>query len=73
MVEIFNMSQIGEMVRLERKSQRVTQIQLAQLANVGVRFIRDIEDGKESIHAGKLLQVLETLGIALRFSLPSGE
>lgn len=73
MVEIYNMSQIGEMVRRERKVQHVTQIQLAQLANVGVRFVRDIEDGKESVHAGKLLQVLDTLGIALTFSLPSGE
>ncbi len=73
MVEIGNMSQIGEMVRRERKAQRVNQIQLAQLANVGVRFVRDIEDGKESVHTGKLLQVLDTLGIALTFSLPSGE
>ncbi len=42
MAEIYDMSQIGEIVHRERKAQRVTQIQLAQLANVGVRFVRDI-------------------------------
>lgn len=72
-VEISDITQIAKSVREERKAQHVTQAQLAQLANVGLRFVRDLEAGKESVHADKLFQVLSTLGIAVKLSLPSGK
>ncbi len=72
-IELLDISQLGEIVRQERKAQKVTQIQLAQLANVGIRFVRDIENGKISVHSGKLMQVLNTLGIAISLNTPSGE
>lgn len=68
--DIFSASEIAELVKNERKAQRVTQVQLSQLANVGVRFVRDIEDGKLSIHFDKLLRVLLTLGISITLSTP---
>ena len=70
--DIRTASQLAEFVRAERKTQHVTQIQLAQLANVGVRFVRDIEDGKPSLHFEKLLRVLNTLGIAVTLSSATG-
>ena len=71
--DLKNASQLADFVRTERKSQHVTQIQLAQLANVGVRFVRDLEDGKPSLHFEKILCVLDTLGIAVTLSSATGE
>lgn len=67
-IELTNASQLAEIVRQERKRQKVSQIRLAQLADVGIRFVRDLEDGKETVQLDKVLNVLETLGIAIELS-----
>jgi y4mF family transcriptional regulator len=67
-IELTNASQLAEIVRQERKRQKVSQTRLAQLADVGVRFVRDLEDGKETVQLNKVLNVLETLGIAIELS-----
>ena len=72
-IELTDASQIAEIVRNERKRQKVTQVQLSQLANVGVRFIRDLEDGKPTMHFAKVLSVLETLGIAIELTTIDGD
>ena len=66
--ELTNASQLAEIVRHERKRQKVSQIRLSQLADVGVRFVRDLEDGKETVQLDKVLAVLETLGISVELS-----
>ena len=71
--ELTNTSQLAEIVRRERKRQKVSQIRLSQLADVGVRFVRDLEDGKETVQLDKVLAVLETLGIAIELSTPGGD
>ena len=71
--ELANTSQLAEIVRRERKRQRVSQIRLSQLADVGVRFVRDLEDGKETVRLDKVLKVLETLGIAVELSCTGDE
>ena len=38
----------GALVRAERKRRRVTQVELAALAGVGVRFLRELENGKHT-------------------------
>ena len=63
-----NASQLAEIVRRERRRQKVSQIRLSQLADVGVRFVRDLEDGKETVQLDKVLAVLETLGISVELS-----
>ncbi len=72
-IELSNAADIAKIVKSERKTQRITQVQLSQLANVGLRFVRDIEDGKQSLQFDKLLRVLETLGISVLLNTPSGE
>jgi y4mF family transcriptional regulator len=67
-IELFNIQQLADIVQAERKKQNVTQVQLSQLANVGVRFVRDLEDGKSSMHIDKVFSVLETLGIKLELT-----
>lgn len=67
-LELKNAAQLAEFVIRERKLQHVSQIRLSQLANVGVRFVRDLEDGKPSLHLEKTLSVLETLGVKVELS-----
>lgn len=54
---------LGQLIKTTRKSQKLTQEQLAATAGVGVRFIRELEQGKESCHIGKVLLVLTMLGL----------
>ena len=54
---------LGELIRQTRKNQGLTQEQLAAATGVGVRFIRELEHGKESCHIGKALAVVAMLGI----------
>ena len=67
-LELKNAAQLAEFVIRERKLQYVSQTRLSQLANVGVRFVRDLEDGKPSLHLEKTLSVLETLGVKVELS-----
>ncbi|MEM8811806.1 MAG: type II toxin-antitoxin system Y4mF family antitoxin [Pseudomonadota bacterium] len=56
---------LGALIRAERKNQKLTQEELAALAGVGVRFVRELEHGKESCRIGLALQVVQTLGLSI--------
>ncbi|MEW5822608.1 MAG: helix-turn-helix transcriptional regulator [Cyanobacteriota bacterium] len=58
--------EIGNIIKKARKDQQMTQTELAAVAGVGVRFIVDIEKGKQTCEIGKTLNVLRMLGITLR-------
>ncbi len=63
--DIRECSDIGILVRQERKKQYMTQVQLAAMANVGTRFVGELERGKPTIELGKALRVLRLLGIRI--------
>ena len=54
---------LGRCVRSQRKSQGATQAEFASLCGVGVRFISELENGKPTMELGKVLQVLQCLGL----------
>ena len=62
---ITNAKSLGFLIRKERKAQRFTQEQLAGLTGVGVRFVRELEAGKESCQIGLALQVAGSLGLSI--------
>ena len=64
-MKIKNIKDIALKIRNERKKQNLTQTQLAGLCNVGLRFIVDLEAGKETCQIGKVLLVLDILGLDL--------
>ena len=64
---------LGALIRTERKRQGLTQEQLAGLAGVGVRFVRELEAGKESCRIGLAFTVLQTLGLSISVSSRGGE
>jgi len=63
-------TEIGFLIRQERKKQKLTQEQLAALAGVGVRFIREVEHGKLTCQLALVLQVMQTLGLKLGIKTP---
>jgi len=63
--------QIGELVRSARRHLGVTQKNLAMTSGTGLRFIIDLEKGKSTCQLGKVLTVLQTLGITIQLT-PSG-
>lgn len=65
MQTIIDTKSLGLLIRQERKAQRLTQEQLAELTGVGVRFVRELEAGKESCQLGRVLQVAASLGLTV--------
>ena len=49
---------ISEFVKEMRKQYNLTQVDLSEKSGVGLRFIRELEQGKETLRLDKLNQVL---------------
>jgi y4mF family transcriptional regulator len=62
---------LGKIVRDTRKKLGVTQKGLALTSGTGLRFVIDLEKGKETCQIGKALTILQTLGIKLALTLPA--
>ena len=52
-------------IKQKRKKYGLTQVELALRAGVGLRFVRDIEQGKSSLRMDKVNEVLSLFGEAL--------
>ncbi len=63
--------QIGQFVKKARQKLGVTQKDLALTSGTGLRFIIDLEKGKPTCELGKVLTVLNTLGIKIVLTPPS--
>lgn len=57
--------ELGNIIREERKRKGYTQSKLARYSDVGINFISNLENGKESSELGKTLRVVQTLGMDL--------
>lgn len=57
------LAQLATEVRMRRLAAGLTQETLAGLSNTGPRFIRELEQGKPTLEIGKVLDVLQTLGL----------
>lgn len=56
---------LADLVKEKRKNARLTQPQLAAKAGVGLRFIRDLEQGKASLRTDTINKVLFLFGKCL--------
>lgn len=59
------MNKLSQFVKSKRKTLGLTQEDLSFKAGVGLRFIRDMEQGKESLKMDKVNQVLSLFGYEL--------
>ncbi|HML30592.1 MAG TPA: helix-turn-helix transcriptional regulator [Hyphomicrobium sp.] len=56
---------VGAMIRAARKARSLTQRELSEAAGVGLRFVIDVERGKQTSQIGKVLHLLRVLGVQL--------
>lgn len=61
-----NRQTLSVFLKAKRKQLKLTQPQLAEKAGVGLRFIREMEQGKTSLKMDKVNQVLNLFGMELR-------
>ena len=56
------MNELSKKVKMLRKEADLTQIEFSKRAGVGLRFVRDLEQGKASVRLDKVNTVLAFLG-----------
>jgi y4mF family transcriptional regulator len=57
------MSKISEFVKTERKKAGLTQEEFALRAGLGLRFVRELEQGKATVRMDKVNQALSMFGM----------
>ena len=57
------MNSIGKFVKENRKAAGLTQEEFAIRAGLGLRFVRDLEQGKETVRMDKVNQALRMFGM----------
>ncbi len=53
---------LSDFIKEKRRQLKLTQPELAERAGVGLRFIRELEQGKQSVRLDKVNQVLALFG-----------
>lgn len=57
------MDTIAEFIKQERKKAGLTQRDFAMRSGLGLRFVRDLEQGKETVRMDKVNQALAMFGM----------
>ena len=65
MIPLSDTADLGRLIRDERKRQHMTQTELANVSGVGITYLSQLENGKETAEIGKALNVLTMLGLDL--------
>lgn len=60
-----NLTDLSKHIKLKRKQNKLTQPELALKAGVGLRFVRDLEQGKNTLRMDKVNDVLRLFGETL--------
>ena len=56
------MTNLALFIKAKRKEFGLTQVDLSQKSGVGLRFVREMEQGKETLRLDKVNQVLALFG-----------
>lgn len=62
---VLSVADLGKAIREARVAMQLRQSEAALLCGVGVRFLSDLERGKETVRLGPTLKVINGLGLAL--------
>ncbi len=57
---------LGEYIKEKRSLFHLTQVEMAERAGVGIRFVSEMERGKPTVHHNKVNQVLALFGEELK-------
>lgn len=61
---------LGRLIRQQRKRQKLRQTDLAGMIGVSHVFLGDVEKGKPTVNLGRVLMLLDELGLTLRVDVP---
>lgn len=64
-MRIQDLESLAALIQKTRKKQNLTQADVAAACGVGVRYIVDLEKGKETCQIGKAIKIVNMLGIEL--------
>lgn len=56
---------VANLVRMKRRKLGYTQLELARRVGVGLRFLKELEQGKQSLRMDKVTQILNYFGYEL--------
>lgn len=56
------MTPLAKYIKEKRKQYGLTQVELSEKSGVGLRFVREMEQGKETLRLDKVNQVLRLFG-----------
>ena len=59
------MATLSQYIKQMRKQYGLTQVDLSEKSGVGLRFVRDMEQGKKTLRMDKVNQVLSLFGAEL--------
>ncbi len=65
MKRVLSSSELGDVIRSERKRLKVTQKQLAMVAGVGLRYLIELERGKSTARLEGVFKIMQALGLQM--------
>ena len=64
-MQVFTAFDIGTVIRMRRRELGLAQVELADRVGVGITYVSNLENGKETAEIGKALHILSMLGMNL--------
>ena len=69
-IQISDTKQVGQLAKLVRKHQGLDQISAGLLSGNGATFTGEFENGKPTVEIGRVMNVLDALGITMTLDIP---
>jgi HTH-type transcriptional regulator / antitoxin HipB len=69
-VKMMQTQELADIIKMHRKSAKLSRVQMAEMAGVGKTVIYDIEKGKETVQLDTLRKILKVLNIKMQFTSP---
>jgi y4mF family transcriptional regulator len=66
---VFGKESIGELIQSRRKSRKILQEDLAEIAGISSRTLRDIERGTANPELETLLKIFDVLGLRIKVEI----
>lgn len=64
-VRVFSVAELGRVIRQVRRGRRLTQIELAERANVARGAVQKLEEGRGTVNLTTVLKILRILSLDL--------
>ncbi|GLS88998.1 hypothetical protein GCM10007916_00650 [Psychromonas marina] len=71
-MKLNNTKQLGQLAKIVRQAQSLDQSTAGLLSGNGLTFMSQFENGKDTVEIGRVLRLLDQLGIELLIDIPPG-